>query len=289
MGIIFAFLALVSWGFGDFLIQRSARRFGDWTALFFISMVGTIGLLPFAWKGLSELSADPRAFWMLLGTSAALLVAALLEFEALRVGKLSVIESVWVLEVPVTAVLSAGVLGERLSVFQVACIAAAVFGIVLVSTKSFAALKLKEVVSERGVWLAVLAALSMGTVNFLFGVSARETDPMVINWFTSAFLAVATFAYLWRRGSLGEMVMRWRTNRRLVLSVGIIDNLAWVFFASSMLFIPIAVATGISEGYIALAALLGLAVNRERLTTHQLFGLVLAVAGAIALAATETF
>ena len=30
IGILFALAALVFWGFGDFLIQRSTRKFGDW-------------------------------------------------------------------------------------------------------------------------------------------------------------------------------------------------------------------------------------------------------------------
>jgi len=47
MGITFAFLALAAWGIGDFLIQRTARKFGAGEALFYITAVATVGLLPF--------------------------------------------------------------------------------------------------------------------------------------------------------------------------------------------------------------------------------------------------
>jgi len=45
-GIIFAFGAMLFWGFGDFLIQRTTRKIGDIETLAFISIFGSIGLLP---------------------------------------------------------------------------------------------------------------------------------------------------------------------------------------------------------------------------------------------------
>jgi drug/metabolite transporter (DMT)-like permease len=75
-------------------------------------------------------------------------------------------------------------------------------------------------------------------------------------------------------------------NRPLILSVGFMDNMAWIFYAYSMLSIPVAIATGISESYIVLASLLGLWLNRERLRHHQFVGLLVAVIGAILLAMT---
>jgi drug/metabolite transporter (DMT)-like permease len=59
---------------------------------------------------------------------------------------------------------------------------------------------------------------------------------------------------------------------------------AWVSFAKATTFIPIAIATTISESYIALAVLLGLFVNREKLRTHQILGITLATFGVIILA-----
>lgn len=42
IGIILAFLAMVFWGFGDFLIQRSTRTVGDAETLFFANCVDKI-------------------------------------------------------------------------------------------------------------------------------------------------------------------------------------------------------------------------------------------------------
>ncbi|MBU3978359.1 EamA family transporter [Patescibacteria group bacterium] len=60
MGILFAFIALFSWGIGDFLIQKSTRKFGDWLALFYICAFSTVVLLPFVYKDLGVVISNPK-------------------------------------------------------------------------------------------------------------------------------------------------------------------------------------------------------------------------------------
>jgi hypothetical protein len=43
-GILFALLAMLFFGFGDFLIQRSTRKVGDWETLFLFSILGGVQL-----------------------------------------------------------------------------------------------------------------------------------------------------------------------------------------------------------------------------------------------------
>lgn len=284
MGILFALGALISWGVGDFLIQRSARKFGDGIALFFITAIGAIALLPFVWHDIPSMLTVSRTGLVLWGASLIMLAAALLDFEALRIGKISVIEPIYSFEIAVTAVLGFWLLNEQLTLQQIVYIAVLIGGIFLVSMqrlKSSGMLRL-----ERGVLLAVAATLMMGAVNFMFGVGARETNPLTINWFISAFIALVMAGYLTAFGEWGHIRRQWQTNKPLIFSVGFMDNTAWVFYAYSTLTIPIAITTAISESYIVLASLLGLWLNRERLHRHQLIGLLIAVAAAALLAMT---
>ena len=117
-GILFAFLALIFWGFGDFLIQKSTRKFGDWETLFVISIFGTIILFPFIFKDLASLFPFNREFWILIGVSLIILFAAILDFEALKKGKLAVIEPVLALEVPVSVILAFVIIKENLSLIK---------------------------------------------------------------------------------------------------------------------------------------------------------------------------
>ena len=281
MGILFAFIALFSWGFGDFLIQKSARKFGDWVALFYISAFASIALLPFTYQALAHMSVSD--FWLLMLVSIVILFAALFDFEAFRVGKISVIEPINAIELPVTVILGAYVINEYLTPLQTLLIVILIAGIALVSTKSESGFK--RIHAEKGLWYGIIAALLMGLSNFLFGFGARATNPLLINWFSSVFIALAAFIYLWSQRRLDEIVADFKGNKRIILGVSVIDNMAWVAFAYSTLYIPIAIATGISEAYVALAAALGLLLNREKLKTHQWAGLALSVSAVVLLSA----
>ncbi|HEY4525494.1 MAG TPA: DMT family transporter, partial [Candidatus Paceibacterota bacterium] len=261
LGVFFACLALVAWGAGDFLIQRSARRFGDWAALFYIELFATTILLPFVWSDLAGLASGDWIF--LIGLGFILLIAAILDLEALRVGKISVVEPIYALEVGVTAVLSVFVLRELINLVQGMWLLLLIVGIFLVSVKSFR--HLRHIHLERGVFMAICATLFMGLVNFLFGTGSRATNPLMVNWVTGAVLLVASVAYIGVKGEFRGLARDWRNGKGLLLGMSLADNTAWISFAYATTYIPIAIATGLSESYIALAALLGVVLNRERL------------------------
>ncbi|MFH0928429.1 MAG: DMT family transporter [bacterium] len=282
MGIFFALVALFSWGFGDFLIQRSTRKFGSWIALFFITLVGAVTLTPFVWNDLSALLKDNYQLAFLLVASFIMLFAAWFDFQALKIGKISVIEPILAMEVPVTAFLAAFLIHESLSPAQSLTVLTLLVGVVLVSIKKLR--HLKKINLETGVGFAVLATIAMGVVNFLFGVGARTGNPLMIKWFTDVFLAIASLIALLAQDRL-KMVWRGLKNQKcLIGGVCVLDNLAWVAFSLSVTHIPITIATSLSESYIALAALLGLILNREKLNKHQLIGLIVVVISASILA-----
>ena len=133
MGLLYAFVAILAWGLGDFLIQKSARKFGDWEALFFICLFGAVILAPFAYGALATLS--PFGWFILSLTSIVILIAALFDFEALRVGKISVIEPIYAMEIPVTVALATFLIGEHLRIEQFVLIATLLVGVYLVANK----------------------------------------------------------------------------------------------------------------------------------------------------------
>jgi len=282
MGILFVLIAVAAWGLGDFLIQKSARKIGDWEALFVITFFGTVVLLPFVYDSLSTLSASDLL--VLGGTSFVIFVAALLDFDALRVGKISVIEPILALEVPVTVALATFILGEKMTVLQIGLIISLLVGIYLVSNKHLTGIHARTL--ERGVLVAIIATLGMGLANFLYGFGARETTPLIINWFTSTFMAAATLAFLVYTKQTWKLWHNFQKNKGLILAVSVSDNIAWVAYSASVLYLPIGIATGLTESYIVLAALLGLTFGGEKLVRHQKFGLVIAVITAIVLAFT---
>ena len=119
VGIGLAFVAMLCWGFGDFLIQKSTRKIGDWETLFVICAFGSLILLPFVWKDIPATFANNKGLWILLAGSAILFIAALLDFEALKKGKLAVVEPIWSFEVPASALLAFFILGEKVDLLQI--------------------------------------------------------------------------------------------------------------------------------------------------------------------------
>lgn len=284
MGVLFALGALISWGVGDFLIQRSTRKFGDGIALFFITAIGAIALLPLVWSDIPGMFTVSQTGLVLWATSLVMLAAALLDFEALRIGKISVIEPVYSFEIAVAALLGVWLLHERLSPQQIALIAVLMVGIFLVSMQRLKTMAGRKL--ERGVLMAIAATVMMGAMDVTVGIGARQTNPLIINWFISAFVAIVMAGYLTVFGEWSHIRRQWHTNTPLIISVGFMDNIAWIFFAYSVLTIPVAITTAISESYIVLASLLGLWLNRERLRRHQIVGLIVAAGAAVFLALT---
>ena len=141
---------------------------------------------------------------------------------------------------------------------------------------------------ERGTILAFFAAVMIGGANFYMGGFSRVYDPVMGNFVTEIFIAVITGALLLLGGKLRKFVKDFRANRAILLQTSVADKAAWVAFAFAMTLAPIGIAVALSESYIIIAVLLGLAVNRERLERHQRIGLVTAIAAAIVLASLTT-
>ncbi len=286
MGVLAAVVAMFCWGFGDFLIQKFARKIGDWESIFYISIFGAVVILPFIYGQLQPLLSNLEGLALLLIASLVLLIAALLDFEALKEGKIAVAEPIFVLEVPVAALLAFFIINEGVSLLQTLLIGGLIVGLVLVSLRN-SHFKRKRWL-EKGAVLAFIGSLFMGATNFMFGIAARQTSALMVVWFTSLFLAVACIAYLAWKSKLHKLSLDGHKAPLLLLALCIFDNSAWIAFTYATVLTPIAIAVSISQCFIIITVLLGLFVSKEKLLNHQKVGLVIAVVLAIALAAISS-
>jgi len=283
-GIALAFVAMLCWGFGDFLIQKSARKLGDWETLFIITLFGSVVLLPFAWHSLPHLfSAGAPVFGILSLACIAILAGALLDLEAVRKGKLAIVEPIWSLEIVSASVLAFILFRESITWAQTILIIILLASLMLVAFKEKRLTK--AIFLEKGVIIAIIAALAMGCANFFMGWGGRVTDPVMVNFITDIFLVVVSGLFLAARRHFFKVFGDLRRDFKLLIPMSVSDEAAWLAYVFSMSLVPIAVATALSESYIVIAVLLGLFVNKEKLHTHQKLGLVAALIAAIVLAA----
>lgn len=283
LGVAFAIVSMFAWGFGDFLIQKSTRKVGDWETLFLICFFGLIVLFPFVYSEIPAIfSSIDRVFLILILASLALFFASLLQFESLKKGKIAVIEPIFSIEVPIAALAAFFFLRESSSVFQIILITLLIIGLVLVSLRSYHFER--KIWLEKAVVLAVFSAIAMGLANLLVGLGARETSALTIIWFTNLVIVIFTFIFLASKGRLRKLKSDLSSNKKVLLGMCILDNLAWVSFAAAMVLSPIAITVALSESYIIIAVLLGVFVNKEHIMTHQKIGLFIAIVSAVILA-----
>lgn len=283
LGVLSALGALLCWGFGDFFIQKTTRKIGDWETLFIICLFGTIILTPTVFSSLPELfSFSNKGLWVLCGASAIYFVTSLVNFEALKDGKIAIVEPVLSLEVPLSAFFAFLFMNERLAWPELALISIIMTGIVMVSLQS-AGLSRRTIV-EKGVVVALFAAFLMGFQNVSIGAASRVTTPFLAIWFGNVFITVACATYLLVKRNVSDVCTDFVRHPNLVCAIGTLDNLAWIFFALAMKLAPVAIAVALSESYIAIGVLLGVLVNKELLASHQKIGIGVTILGAVLLA-----
>ena len=281
LGIIFALGALLCWSFGDFFIQKASRKTGIVHALFYITAAASIVLLPFVWNDLKHLTTSE--IYLLLGSGVVIFLVALIEFQALKIGKLAVVEPIMSLELPLT-VLIAGLIGhENLDLIDYGIIAVVFLGIFLTVTPHTGVLKDYIKRLEKGALLAFISAAGMALFNFMLGYSSQETSPLMAHWATSLVMAAGCLLFMMKSGEVRRVVADFKKATLPIIAETIFDNGAWIFYAFAVIYVPISIAITISESYIIVAVLLGVIINREKLKHHQYFGVILAIGGVLLL------
>ncbi|MBN1325737.1 EamA family transporter [Candidatus Falkowbacteria bacterium] len=283
LGIILALTALLCWGFGDFFIQKSTRIIGSYKALFFIGITGLVLLFPFI---ASEIFALNVMNWILLILLGAIVIfAALFDFEALRQGKISIVEPLLGIELPITVGLSVILAQEKLFTAQWILIAIIFIGIIMAITIHHAHLHYHKRLFEKGAILAGIGAIGMALTNFLVGISSQQISPLMTIWFTHTCAAIVMFIILIGKKEIKNIFYDFKKQPALFGAMSAIDNMAWVAFGYATTLIPISIAATISESYIVLASALGIYINKEKLKTHQIIGIILAIGGVLLLSA----
>ena len=280
--ILLAFIAMLCWGLGDFFIQRNVRRIGNLESLFFLCLIGAVGMLPWVASEYALLLSPENLFFLgLLGLLT--FGVAWLNFEALKQGKLSVIDVLLELELPVVIVLGFFFFRESLSFWQGVVIGILFIGIILVALEKFSLKHLFKRL-EKGALIAVAAALGLGLLDFFTAASSRSINPLLAIWFPYVIVAGVSAFFVFRKQRISKMLRMSRPYSWWILGMAVFDTLAWLAYAYAMKLENIAVITAITEAYPAVALFLGIWLNKERIQKHQYAGAGIALGASFALA-----
>lgn len=234
------------------------------------------------YKEFSKLfSFQDNSFYLLIIVSTFLFIAALLDFEALKRGKLAIVEPIFAFEVPVSAFLAFFLLNEIIGKFEILLIVILVLGLILLSLRSVHLNK--KLWLEKGVLLEASTSIFMGFSNFSVGFASRVTTPLLTNWFLNVYSFLICLFYFICKKRLGNLIRDIKENKGFLLLLSVFDNSAWIFYAIAASLAPIAIVVALSESYIIVSVLLGLILNKERLMRHQKLGLIVSILSAIVL------
>lgn len=268
VGIGFALAALVCWALGDFLIQKTSRNYGIWTSLFCIVFSATIILFPFVIKDIPVFFNSSNLPLLSLMSTITCIVA-IIEFKAFKIGKMVVVEPIMSFELPLTVLLGVLFLQESLNSFQFILIGLAFLGILLTSYNKKLGIKFSL---EKGVLLAITSVFIMAFVNFTTGLASQNVGAVGAIWFGSAFISFVCVIYFSITRTWKVFFENIKKHPKESVLVAIFDNGAWLAYGAAVTLIPISIAITISEGYIALAMILGVIFNKEKLSKFQWLG-----------------
>ena len=267
--------AALAWGAGTFCSARSSRIIGAWSVVAWVMLVGLVA-------NLAVIAVGPRPgslgaadiSWMLvsgLGNA----VGLLLEYSALRRGKVGIVTPVTSTEGAIAALLAVAA-GEALGLAPAGLLAIVALGIVLAGAAPDESAPDQR--RSGAFWLAALAALSFGIGIFATG---HLSASLPVGWAVLpprlVGVAIVTIPL--------AMSRRLRLSRAalpLVVFTGLAEVLGFVCFAVGARH-SIAIAAVLGSQFAAVASVAAYVLLRERLTRLQLAGVVLILAGVAAL------
>ncbi|PIR88255.1 MAG: hypothetical protein COU10_00185 [Candidatus Harrisonbacteria bacterium CG10_big_fil_rev_8_21_14_0_10_45_28] len=284
-GVLAAVAAMVGWGLSDFLFQRVAREVGIWEVLFGLTFVGTLVLFPFVYPMLLAGFEYPLMIGLILvGICLVRVISIYMGGLAILKGKLSVVEPVISLEMPMIVLLSIFLLGEKITGLETVLIILIFLTIILAVTERFEVLKYHQrVFLESGALIAFGAAFFYAIAGFLIGYSSRHVEPVFVVWLYQ--VAIAGFA-LFRivvKKRVPNLIRGLRSFPVFIIASGLTGATAWVMYGFSAQYLPISLAIALSQGYVLVAGGLGVVVNKEKIAPHQVAGILLSFLGIIAL------
>ena len=285
--LLFAFGAMLFWGIGDFFLQKISKKLGSLYALTWVYLIGSVVLLPWAINSFS-LIKTPINFITLLSLGIIECAYGIFVLKAFEQGKLSVVDVLFLLELPLTVILGIIFLGEKINFLQMLLIACIIFGAILISRKKLGWLvKLwsyligSNKLLEKGALLAIGAGTISGFYNLVIAISARNISPILTIWFAWTISCIFLIIYLWHKRSLGIFLQVSKNNKKIILIGSILDVLGWLFFAIAVAQKELSVTTAITASYPAIAVFFGIKLNKEKISAWQIFGAVIILTASI--------
>jgi len=312
-GLLVGLGAAVAWGFSSYFGAIAARQFGGWITNIGSSVFSFLVLIPMAFFALADRPAEPTLgdIALLGAVGIGLLGTDFLLYTLLTMAPVAVIYPILASNSAVVTILSVVVLGERLSAVQVAAIALVSVGVFLIAWRRTPAVARVGAVAEEAftgasltgnprrsaapipgqasvsVIAAALGIMVVSGVLLFIVVDATKRlgwfQPILIDRvFQAAVIGALLAAGFPPRAHLRGHAPRWWW---LLVAMGVLNAIAAALYGFGNQFGSTALTATAASTFAAFPVVLGIVLLGERPQRHQAVGIVLAIAGIVALGA----
>ncbi len=283
MGVLFGLGAAFGWGTADLFARFGGRRVGAYRALLYMQPVGLIMLTFYLFVIDSNLKWD----WWALGGGVIIALmntmAGLCLFRAMEIGTLAIVSPIASSYGAITLSLALLVSGERPAPLQMVGLLITIGGVILASLQP-QALKFAEKKNNRGVRLAIAAAIMFGVAFWGLKYITPVIGGAMTVWENRIIGPI--FLLLLARPLRQSLDFPPRSAWIFIFINGVIDTLAYLSFSIGLTSADAGIVTVISSMFAAITVLLAWIFLKERLARIQWVG-VLTILMGVALVSTS--
>ncbi len=280
--ILAGLVAALFWGLSDYLITKPTRALGQYRTTAYAMLFSTIVLLPFLLLTGINLHISPLVLLLAILSSIGAFVGFFFAYRAYKIGDLSITAPI-VGSYPAIIVLgSVLILGDKLTLVEIASIITIIVGIILVSTR-LSSFKHKRKLVVAGVGSALIAMLFLGTPGIFAGAYTVIIGFVLLSLMWRSITSASGFI----TGHFAKQDMRLPAKRYLlpIIGAGVTDAFAVLAFlyAVQVKSSTLPIISAISGFAGAVTVICAFILLKERPEKNQWLGITLAVIGVIAL------
>lgn len=279
--MLWGLISALCFGTADFFAGKASRQMGAHAALFYMQLVGGIGLtiallVTGQWQRLTPGTPMLAASgWMAVD-----LVGILLLYRALQVGLTSIVAPI-ASSFPVVTIVLSLISGERPAPVVLIAMAATIVGVTITAVApGKGSPSMHPTRFTQGAFFAVLAALCLGTAFYGMRYPVLSLGGLATVWIGRLQATAGLFLLLrYGRHSLPRPTgptMKW------VVTVGILDALALLSYNLGLTTQSTSIVVTLTSLFALVAVAWGVFSSRERPAIHQWIGIATTL-GAIAI------
>ena len=278
LSVLFAITSMIGWGLADFIAKTVVAKGSAYRTVLLSQCVGS---LPFFLVTFMYDWAVPDGSLMFLTALSAVLTTIIVYsfYQALKLGKASIVSPVSSCLTVVAVVLSVMILGEALSMLHIILISTVFLGILLVVVQGS---DTRSTASNVSILLALLVVF-LGGGNTILQKWIAETGHYLMGFLLTRVFMLGFLALLFPVFGKDTSVVVPRASYARIALLGLIDVsgvFAW-FMGLREGFVSI--VSPISNSSSAVTIILAYAFLGERLLLHQKIGIIAIVIGIAAL------